>query len=267
VHDITFIPISALHGDNVVEHSPNMRWYGGPTLLYHLEHVHIASDRNLIDNRFPVQWVIRPMTDEHHDYRGYAGQVATGSFRKGDEVVILPSGKRSRVKRVETFDGEVEEAIPPMSISMLLEDDIDIARGDMICRPNNQPTITTEIEAMICWMHERPLEPGNRYVIKHTTRSGKAVVDDVRYRIDVNTLHRDPAAVALHLNEIGRVHLRTSAPLMVDEYRLNRQTGSFILIDETTNDTVAAGMVVGPGTGATVAEDVADDLSEAPAAA
>jgi bifunctional enzyme CysN/CysC len=267
VHDITFIPISALHGDNVVEHSENMRWYGGPTLLYHLEHVHIASDRNLIDNRFPVQWIIRPQTDAHHDYRGYAGQVATGSFRKGDDVVVLPSGKRSRIKRVETLDGEVEEAVPPMSISILLEDDIDISRGDMICRPGNQPTITTEIEAMVSWMHERPLEPGGRYAIKHTTRSARAIIDDVRYRIDVNTLHRDAAAVALHLNEIGRVHLRTSVPLMVDEYRLNRQTGSFILIDETTNDTVAAGMIVGPGTGAASADDVADDLSETAAAA
>jgi bifunctional enzyme CysN/CysC len=267
VHDITFIPISALHGDNVVEHSENMRWYGGPTLLYHLEHVHIASDRNLIDNRFPVQWVIRPMSDEHHDYRGYAGQVATGSLRKGDEIIALPSGHRSRVKRVETFDGEVEEAIPPMSISMLLEDDIDISRGDMICRPGNQPTVTSEIEAMVCWMNDRPLEPGGRYTIKHTTRSARAIIDDVRYRMDVNSLHRDEAAVALRLNEIGRVHLRTSAPLMVDEYRLNRQTGSFILIDETTNDTVAAGMVVGPGTGVSAVEGGADDLSEEAAAA
>jgi len=267
VHDITFIPISALHGDNVVVHSSNMRWYGGPTLLYHLEHVHIASDRNLIDNRFPVQWIIRPMSDEYHDYRGYAGEVATGTFRAGDEVVVLPSGARTRIKRVETFDGEVEEAVPPMSISMLLEDDIDISRGDMICRPNNQPTVTTEIEAMICWMNDRPLEVGNRYAIKHTTRSTRAVIDDLRYRIDVNTLHRDEAAVSLRLNEMGRVHLRTSKPLLVDEYRLNRQTGSFILIDETTNDTVAAGMIVGPGTGSSAVDAVAEDLSDNSAAA
>jgi sulfate adenylyltransferase large subunit len=267
VQDITFIPISALHGDNVVEHSVNMRWYGGPTLLYHLEHVHIASDRNLIDNRFPVQWIIRPMSDEHHDYRGYAGQVATGTFRKGDDVVVLPSGARTRIKRVETFDGELEEAVPPLSISMLLEDEIDISRGDMICRPGNQPTITTEIEAMVCWMNERALEAGHRYALKHTTRSARAIVDDVRYRIDVNTLHREASAVALSLNEIGRVHLRTSAPLMVDEYRLNRETGSFILIDETTNETVGAGMIVGPGTGSSAIDAVADDLSETSAAA
>jgi sulfate adenylyltransferase subunit 1 len=267
VHDITFIPISALHGDNVVEHSNNMRWYGGPTLLYHLEHVHIASDRNLIDNRFPVQWIIRPQTDAHHDYRGYAGQVATGTFRAGDEVIVLPSGARTRVARVETFDGEVEQAIPPMSISMLLEDDIDISRGDMICRPGNKPTVTSELDAMVCWMTDRPLEAGHRYFIKQTTRTARAIIDDVRYRIDVNTLHRDEAAVALHLNEIGRIHLRTSTPLLVDEYRKNRQTGSFILIDETTNDTVGAGMVVAPGTGSSSIDAVADDLSEdAPAA-
>jgi bifunctional enzyme CysN/CysC len=267
VHDITFIPISALYGDNVVEHSANMRWYGGPTLLYHLEHVHIASDRNLIDNRFPVQYILRPQTDAHHDYRGYAGQVATGTFRKGDEVIVLPSGHRTRIARVETFDGELEEAIPPMSVSVLLEDDIDIGRGDMICRPNNQPTITQELDAMVCWMNDRRLEAGGRYVIKHTTRSAKALIDEVRYRIDVNSLHRDEAAVSLGLNEIGRVRLRSSTPLMVDEYRLNRSTGSFILIDETTNETMAAGMVVGHGGGQGAADDGADRLSEAPAAA
>ncbi len=268
VHDITFIPISALHGDNVVEHSSNMRWFGGPTLLYHLEHVHIASDRNLIDNRFPVQYVIRPQTDEHHDYRGYAGEVATGTFRKGDEVVVLPSGHLTRISRISTFDGEIEEAIPPMSVSIELEDDIDVSRGDMICRPNNKPTITQDLDAMVCWMSDRPLEAGKRYAIKHTTRSGRALVDEVRYRIDVNTLHRDGAAVSLGLNEIGRVHLRSNSPLMVDEYRLNRATGSFILIDETTNDTVGAGMIVDPGTGGASAVDaVADDLSEDAAAA
>jgi len=268
VHDITFIPMSALHGDNVVEHSANMRWYGGPTLLYHLEHVHIASDRNLIDNRFPVQYVIRPQTDEHHDYRGYAGEVATGTFRKGDDIVVLPSGHRTRISRISTFDGEVEEAIPPMSVSIELEDDIDTSRGDMICRPHNQPTITQELDAMVCWMADRPLEAGRRYLIKHTTRTGRALIDELRYRIDVNTLHRDETATTLGLNEIGRVHLRTSTPLMVDEYRLNRATGSFILIDETTNDTVGAGMIVDPGTGGASAVDaVAEDLSEAPAAA
>jgi bifunctional enzyme CysN/CysC len=250
-HDITFIPISALHGDNVVERSQKMTWYQGPSMLYHLEHVHIASDRNLIDNRFPVQWIIRPMSDEHHDYRGYAGQVATGTFKAGDEVVVLPSGARTRIKRVETFDGPLEEAVPPLSISMLLEDDIDISRGDMICRPHNQPTLTQELEAMICWMNDRPLELGGRYAIKHTTRSVRGIVDEIRYRIDVNTLHRDEDAESLALNEIGRVHVRTSGPLLVDEYRKNRQTGSFIVIDETTNETVGAGMIVAPAGGPT----------------
>ncbi|MDQ3938408.1 MAG: sulfate adenylyltransferase subunit CysN [Chloroflexota bacterium] len=245
-HDITFIPISALHGDNVVERSDNMRWYQGPSMLYHLEHVHIASDRNLIDNRFSVQWIIRPMSDEHHDYRGYAGQIASGSFKPGDEVVVLPSGARTRIRRVETFDGALDEAVPPLSVSMLLEDELDISRGDMICRPHNQPTLTSELDAMVCWMNERPLDIGGRYAIKHTTRNTRAIVGDVLYRIDVNTLHRDETAKSLGLNDIGRIQLRTSSPLLVDEYRKNRQTGSFILIDETTNDTVAAGMVVAP---------------------
>ena len=247
VHDVTFIPISALHGDNVVQRSKSMDWYQGPSLLYHLEHVHIASDRNLIDNRFPVQWVIRPMSDEHHDYRGYAGQVATGAFKPGDEVVILPSGGQTRVKRIETFDGPLAEAVPPLSVSILLEDDIDISRCDLICRPHNQPTFSSELDAMVCWMNERPLTVGARYAIKHTTRSGRAIVDQLRYRIDVNTLHRDEGADSLGLNEIGRVHIRTSSPLLVDEYRKNRHTGSFILIDETTNETVGAGMIVAAG--------------------
>jgi bifunctional enzyme CysN/CysC len=261
VHDITFIPISALHGDNVVERSTNMNWYQGPSLLYHLEHVHIASDRNLIDNRFPVQWIIRPQSQEHHDYRGYAGQVATGAFKPGDEVVILPGGARTRIKRIETFDGELREAVPPLSVSILLEDDIDISRGDMICRPHNQPTVTQEVDAMVCWMHERPLEVGGRYWIKHTTRSARAIIDDVLYRIDVNSLHRDESADSLSLNEIGRLHLRTSSPLLLDEYRVNRATGSFILVDETTNETVGAGMVVAP------AAVSATDPAEAAAAA
>jgi bifunctional enzyme CysN/CysC len=247
VHDIQFIPISALHGDNVVTRSLAMTWYQGPSLLYLLEHVYIGSDRNLIDVRFPVQWVIRPQTDSHHDYRGYAGQIAAGVFKKGDEVVVLPSGKRTRVKRIETFDGELESAAPPLSVSMLLEDDIDISRGDMICRPHNQPTVTSEFEAMVCWMADAPLREGARYVLKHTTRSVKAVVDDLRYRIDVNSLHRDEAATELGLNEIGRVRFRTSGPLLLDEYRLSRTTGGFILIDEATSDTVGAGMVVRTG--------------------
>jgi bifunctional enzyme CysN/CysC len=246
VHDITFIPISALHGDNVVDRSRNMDWYEGPALLYHLEHVHIASDRNLRDNRFPVQWIVRPMGDEHHDYRGYAGQVAAGTFRAGDDVVVLPSGARTKVKRIDIFEGPVDEAVPPMSVIMLLEDEIDISRGDMICRPHNQPTQTQDFEAMVCWMADRPLEVGGRYAVKHTTRYARAFIEDLRYRIDVNTLHRDENAQSLTLNDIGRIRLRTSTPLLVDEYRKNRQGGAFIIIDETTNDTVGAGMVVAP---------------------
>jgi bifunctional enzyme CysN/CysC len=244
--DITFIPMSALHGDNVVGRSENMPWYQGSSLLYHLEHVHIASDRNLIDNRFPVQWVVRPMTDEHHDFRGYAGQVASGVFKPGDEVVVLPSGRQTRVKRIETCDGPLAEAFPPLSVTMLLEDEIDVSRGDFICRVNNQPTATREFEAMVCWMSDRELTPRGRYAIKHTTRSARALVDDLRYRIDVNTLHRAEDATSLGLNEIGRVRLRTSVPLLIDDYRKSRTTGSFILVDEGTNDTVGAGMILGP---------------------
>jgi bifunctional enzyme CysN/CysC len=243
--DITFIPISALHGDNVVERTENMPWYEGPSLLYELEHVHVASDRNLRDPRFPVQWVIRPMSDEHHDYRGYAGQVASGAFRPGDEVVVLPSGVTTRVAAIDTYDGPLEEAFPPLSVTMHLEDDVDVSRGDMICRAHNHPTQAKELEAMVCWMSERPLRPAGRYRIKHTTRTALAKVDELRYRLDVNSLHRDEGADGLDLNEIGRVRLRLSAPLLIDEYRRNRATGSFILIEESTNDTVGAGIILG----------------------
>ncbi len=244
VTDITFIPMSALHGDNVVERSENMRWYDGPSLLYELEHVHVASDRNLIDPRFPVQWVIRPMSDEHHDYRGYAGQVASGAFRPGDEVVVLPSGVTTQVAAIDSFDGPMDEAFPPLSVTMRLEDDVDVSRGDMICRAHNHPRQAKELEAMVCWMSERPLQRAGRYRIKHTTRTALAKVDELRYRFDVNTMHRDEAADGLALNEIGRVRLRLSAPLLIDEYRRNRATGSFILIEESTNDTVGAGMIL-----------------------
>jgi bifunctional enzyme CysN/CysC len=244
VSDMTFIPISALHGDNVVGRSENMPWYQGPSLLYHLENVHVASDRNLVDARFPVQWVVRPMSDEHHDYRGYAGEVASGIFRVGDEVVVLPSGRESRIAGIDTYDGELEEAYPPLSVTLRLEDDIDVSRGDMICRPGNRPDEVREVDAMVCWMAERPLQPGGRYRIKHTTRTVLAKTDAVRYRIDVNSLHRDEKADSLSLNEIGRLSLRLSSPLFLDEYRRNRATGSFILIDESTNDTVGAGMVL-----------------------
>jgi bifunctional enzyme CysN/CysC len=244
IHDVTFIPLSALHGDNVVTRSERMAWYHGPSLLYHLEHVHIASDRNLIDARFPVQWVIRPQDDAHHDYRGYAGQVAGGVFRPGDEVLVLPSRLRTRIAAIETIDGPVEEAFPPLSVTLLLEDDLDIGRGDMLCRPHNQPSVTQHLEAMVCWLHERPMDATGRYAIKHTTRTGRAIVDEIRYRIDVNSLHREVGPASLGMNEVGRVSLRTSIPLMVDDYGSNRTTGSFILIDEASNDTVGAGIVI-----------------------
>jgi bifunctional enzyme CysN/CysC len=241
VKDITFIPMSALKGDNVVDRSMNTPWYEGPPLLYHLENVHIASDRNLIDCRFPVQWVVRPSDDAHHDYRGYAGNVASGVIRKGDEIVILPTLARSRVAKIDTFDGEVSQAFPPMSVTLLLEDDIDISRGDMICRPNNVPIASQDFEALVSWMDDRPLVVGNNYVLKHTTRTTRARVQDIRYAIDVNTLSRE-GAESLKLNDIGRVALRTTTPLFYDEYKKNRETGSFILIDETTNTTVGGGM-------------------------
>jgi len=249
VGDLTFIPISALNGDNVVERSANMPWYEGTSLLHHLEEVHIASDRNLIDVRFPVQYVLRPKSDEFHDYRGYAGTLAGGVLKPGDEVVALPSGFASKVARIDTFDGPVDEAFSPMAVSVLLEDDIDISRGDMICRPHNRPDVGQDIDAMVCWMSESSiLAPGAKLALKHTTRSVRALVKALPYRLDVNTLHRDEEAVELTLNEIGRVSLRTTAPLFFDEYRRNRTTGSFVLIDEATNETVGAGMILGPTT-------------------
>ncbi len=243
IPDITFIPISALHGDNVVDRSDNMPWYGAAPLLYHLEHVVIAPDRNLAEVRFPVQWVIRPMSDEHHDYRGYAGQVAGGVLRPGSEVVVLPSGRRTTVKAIDTFEGEVDAAFPTMSVALRLEDEVDISRGDMIVEPDDQPSAGRELEAMICWMSEQPLTPRGRYVIKHTSRSARAVIDSIEHRVDINTLGHEQA-VQLGLNEIGRVALRCSEPLVTDPYSRNRTTGSFILIDEATNDTVGAGMVL-----------------------
>jgi bifunctional enzyme CysN/CysC len=246
VTDIVFIPACALHGDNVVERSANMAWYHGTPLLHHLEEVHIASDRNLVDVRFPVQYVIRPHNDAHHDYRGYAGQLAAGVLRVGDEVVVQPSGLTSKVAAIDTYDGPVDEAYPPMSVTVRLEDDIDISRGDMLCRPHNQPTVGQDIEAMVCWLTDRPLQPNGRYALKHTTRTARAVVKDLRYRLDINTLHRDEECGALGLNEMGRLHLRVTAPLMFDDYRRDRATGSFILVDETTNATAGAGMILGP---------------------
>jgi bifunctional enzyme CysN/CysC len=248
VSDLTFIPISALNGDNVVSRSPSMSWYEGSSLLHHLETVHIASDRNLIDARFPVQYVLRPQSDEFHDYRGYAGRVAAGVFKPGDEVMVLPSGFTSTISAIDTFDGPVDEAFAPMSVTMRLADEIDISRGDMICRPNNSPASSQDVDAMVCWLSEASsLVPRAKLAIKHTTRSARAMVRDVHYQLDINTLHRNEHVDALALNEIGRVTLRTTQPLFVDEYRRSRETGSFILIDEATNATVGAGMVLGAG--------------------
>ncbi len=244
IPDLTVIPVSALQGDNVVTRSDNMPWYTGSSLLHHLENVHVASDRNLIDARFPVQYVIRPQSDEWHDYRGYAGQVAGGVLKKGDEVMVLPSGFTSRIAAVETADGEVDEAFPPMSVTIRLEDHIDVSRGDLICRPKNAPQAAQDLDAMICWMDEQAeLAVGRKYSIKHTTRVARTVVKDLQYRLDVNTLHRDEAATSLGLNDIGRVRLRCTVPLMTDEYSRNRTTGGFVLVDEATNRTVAAGMI------------------------
>ncbi|HWG09819.1 MAG TPA: adenylyl-sulfate kinase [Solirubrobacteraceae bacterium] len=242
--DVTFIPISALHGDNVVERSEKMPWYEGPPLLYHLEHVHIASDRNLIDVRFPVQWVIRPPASSVADYRAYAGQVAGGVMRAGDEVIVLPGGQRSTIAGIDTFDGPVDEAFPPMSVAVRLADDIDVGRGSTIVRPQNQPTVATRFEALLCWMSERPLDPQRRYLVKHTTRTSMIAGIDVRYRIDVETLHRDGSASLLGLNDLGRVHMELSAPLVFDSYRRNRTTGSLIVVDQATNETVAAGVIL-----------------------
>ncbi|MBV8759477.1 MAG: 50S ribosome-binding GTPase [Deltaproteobacteria bacterium] len=244
VQDIAFIPISALTGANVVDRSADMPWYHGPTLLYHLETVHISSDRNLIDVRFPVQWVIRPQSDEHHDYRGYAGQVAGGVLRAGDEVVALPSGLATTITKIEQHGRPVDAAFAPMSVTVHLADDVDISRGDLLARPNNQPSVGQDLDAMICWMTDKPLSPKGRYALKHTTRWTRAIVTDVLYRLDVNTGHRDEAAGKLGLNDLGRIRLRTTTPVIYDAYRRNRTTGSFILVDETTNNTVAAGMLL-----------------------
>ena len=243
IPDITFVPISALHGDNVVERSDAMQWYGAAPLLYHLEHVVIAQDRNLNDVRFPVQWVIRPMSDSHHDYRGYAGQVAGGVICPGSEVVVLPGGQRTTVAAIDTYDGEVEAAFPTMSVALRFADEIDVSRGDMIVEAADQPVSARELEAHICWMSEQPMTPRGKYAIKHTTRSARVIVEQIEHRIDINTLEHVKAE-QLGLNEIGRVRLRCSAPLVVDSYARNRTTGSFILIDESTNDTVAAGMII-----------------------
>ena len=244
VHDITFIPISALAGDNVVQRSEAMWWYQGPPLLTHLESVYIGSDENFIDPRFPVQYVIRSQTPDNPDFRGYAGTVASGVLRPGDEVLVLPTGTTSRIKSIETADGEVREAFPPMAVVVTLEDDIAVSRGDVLCRPNNRPTNTHDIEATVCWMDERSsLAVGRSYLLKQSTRTVRATVEALQYRLDVNGLRRDDSVNSLDLNEIGRVSFRTTEPLLVDDYGTNRTTGSFIIIDAQTNATAGAGVI------------------------
>jgi sulfate adenylyltransferase subunit 1 len=244
VRDVHFIPISALKGDNVVNKSENMPWYLGSTLLYALENVHIGSDHNLIDCRFPVQYVIRPNTDEFHDYRGYAGRVSGGVFKKGDKVMLLPSGFTSTIERIDTYDGEVEEAYSPMSVTMLLANDLDLSRGDMIVRENNVPNIGQDLEVMVCWFNERPLQQRGKYALLHTTQEVRCIVKEIRYKLNINTLHRDLEDKNIGMNDIARVVIRTTKPLFYDSYRKNRITGSIILVDEGTNETVAAGMII-----------------------
>lgn len=244
VPDIRYIPISALKGDNVVNRSENMSWYKGSPLLYTLEHIHIGDDHNHVDSRFPVQYVIRPQSEKHRDYRGYAGRVAGGVFKPGDEVTLLPSGFTSTIKSIDTFDGPVEEAYSPMSVTLTLTDDLDLSRGDMIVKPNNQPQIGQDLDVMVCWMNDKKLMPRGKYKLRHTSRDARCMVKDVRYKVDVNTLHRFEDDKTLGLNDIGRIQIRTSTPLMYDSYERNRTTGSLILIDEFTNETVAAGMIL-----------------------
>jgi len=244
VKDVSFIPISALKGDNVVDRSEKMPWYNGTTLMYYLENVHISSDHNFIDCRFPVQQVIRPYSDEYHDYRGYAGRVAGGVFKKGDEVMVLPSGFKSTISKIDTFDGELNEAYPPQSVTLLLEDDIDISRGDMLVRTNNKPEVSQDIEIMLCWFdHDNPLKERGKYMLKHTTQDTRCMIQEIRYKLDINTLHRETENKEIRSNDIARVVIRTMKPLFYDSYRKNRSTGSVILVDEGTNNTVAAGMI------------------------
>ena len=244
VRDVRFIPISALNGDNVVNRSTNMDWYQGAPLLHTLETMHISSDINKVDARFPVQTVIRPQSESHRDYRGYAGRLASGILRIGDEITVMPSGFTSKIKSIDTLDGQLEEAHAPMSISISLEDDIDISRGDMIVKSNNKPNATQDLEVMLCWLHNQPAKPRAKYSIKHTSNEQKAMIKDVIYKFDINSLDRINDDDSLNMNDISKVKIRTTKPLMVDDYRENRTTGSLILIDDSTNETVAAGMVV-----------------------
>jgi sulfate adenylyltransferase subunit 1 len=240
VTDVRFIPVSALFGDNVVDRSEKMTWYDGPTLLYTLESVHISGDHNQIDCRFPVQHVIRPQTAEHHDFRGYAGRIAGGVFKPGDDVMVLPSGFTTKIKAIETMDGKLDKAFAPMSVCMTLEDEIDISRGDMIVRENNKPDVEQDVEVMVCWMTERPLTARSKFAIKHTSRDVRCIVKEIKYKVDINTLHRMEGETEIGMNDIARVSLRTTAPLFSDRYSRNRVTGSLILVDEATNETVGA---------------------------
>ncbi len=244
IPDIRFIPISALYGDNLVDKSTKMDWYDGPSLLWTLENVQISADRNLIDPRFPVQWVIRPQSDKFHDYRGFAGMIEGGVFRKGEEIEVLPSGFTSKIKSIQGPSGELDEAFAPLSVSITLEDEIDISRGDMLAKPGNKPTATQEIEIMVCWLNKKKAVTGSKYLIRHTTNEAKCIIKDVRYRMDINTMTKDEDLKELSMNDIGRITLKTAKPLFVDSYRKNRNTGAVILIDEFSNETVGAGMIV-----------------------
>ena len=243
--DVTFIPASALIGDNIVDKSKNMPWYQGPTLLYHLETVYIGADENHVEARFPVQWVIRPHSDEYHDFRGFAGRVAGGVFKAGDDVTVLPSGFTTKIKAIESMDGPQQEVFAPMSATITLEDEIDMSRGDMLVKANNQPVPTQDIDAMVCWFSSnKSLAGRGKFILRHTTKEVKAIVTEVCYKININTLRKIEDDLTLNLNDIGRIKVRTSAPLIADSYKSNRTTGSFVLIDELTNATVAAGMII-----------------------
>tara|TARA_R110002072_G_scaffold136877_5_gene279511 strand:+ start:40 stop:1302 length:1263 start_codon:yes stop_codon:yes gene_type:complete len=243
VTDIRFVPISALHGDNVVNRSANMDWYQGETLLHTLEHIHIGNDHNLIDCRFPVQTVIRPHSNEYHDYRGYAGRVEGGIFKPGDEIEVLPSGFSSKIKSIDTYDGPVDEAFAPMSVSITLEDDIDVSRGDMLVRPNNKPQNVQDLDVMLCWLNHSSPSPRAKYILRHTSNEVRCMIKEIMYKININSLHREEKDLDIQANDIARVKIRTTKPLLIDPYEVNRTTGSIILIDEATNETVAAGMI------------------------
>jgi sulfate adenylyltransferase subunit 1 len=244
IPDIHYIPISALYGDNVVEHGDKMDWYDGSTLLYTLENVQVDSDFNHVDSRFPVQWVTRPQSTEYPDYRGYSGRVEGGVFKPGDKVIALPSGFETTIDKVESFDEEHDEAYQPMSVTMTLDDEIDISRGDMIAKPDNQPTVGQDIDLMVCWLNQKKLDPRGKYIVKHTTNEAQAKIKEVKYKVNINTLHRIEDDKEIGLNDIGRIRMRTSKPLMYDSYKRNRSTGSLIIIDAFTNETVGAGMII-----------------------